>query len=78
MKAWHSGLTNSGMVKVCDADGNIICLWGRSEETIKRANLIAALPELCDILIEILGNAVVNGVYREKAEKVLEKARGEK
>lgn len=74
MVAWRTGITNDGMVKVCDATGKIICLWGRSEETIKRAALIAALPEMRDILIEILDNAVVNGVYREKAEKILKKA----
>lgn len=42
------------------------------------AELETELPELRDILIEILDNAVVNGVYREKAEKILKKAREQK
>ena len=38
----------------------------------------ARIAELEEILVEILDNAVVNGVYREKAEKILKKAREQK
>ena len=58
---------------------SLVCsIEGPRIRRYKDAALIAAVPELRDILIEILDNAVVNGVYREKAERILKKARGEK
>lgn len=41
------------------------------------AAIMAKGPALYAILAEILDNAVINYVYREKAEKVMAKARGE-
>lgn len=54
---------------------SLVCsIEGPQTRRYKDAALIAALPEMRDVLIEILDNAVVNGVYREKAEKILKKA----
>ena len=54
------------------------CLTKKTHERVLHDySLISAAPELYEILAEILDNAVVNYVYREKAERIMAKARGE-
>ena len=54
---------------------DVVVYTGR--ENLYNIFLMKTAPELYDILEEILENAVVNGFYREKAEKIMAKARGE-
>lgn len=61
-----------GWANIEDKNGNVDI-----EGAIHNASIMSAAPELYAILQEILDNAVINYVYREKAEKIMAKARGE-
>jgi len=68
------------MVKVYDDDCNIICIWGKREETIKRAALVSAAPEMYELLDELdkAASAVEIEALYARIPVLLKKARGEK
>lgn len=58
-------------------DGQLLAASVGAKNVKFNMTIMAKGPELYAMLREILDNAVVNYVYREKAEKVMAKARGE-
>ncbi len=69
---WKAGLLG-GAYAIFDERGYIKAMVLKKYDAI----IMAKSSALYEILQEILDNAVVNYVYREKAEKVMAKARGE-
>lgn len=71
-KPIYVGTRHIGWANIEDKNGNVDI-----EGAIHNATIMAKAPELYAMLREILDNAVINYVYREKAERIMAEARGD-
>ena len=79
MKKWQYTVSKNGRHQISEVGGGNVCMVWNCKDKERNANLIAAAPEMYDMLQSIENDAdQIPPFFWDKIQAVLAKARGEK